>query len=203
MRTTENCLTWGADPNYRFHNGCPWMWHAIKSASAERDQHHSWTKQEKACRDVQLLLDHGADPNSVGSLATMDSMLHVACLHFQPQIVKALLKAGAHPNAKDARGRTPLFMLFEECWPNVHQNEYLLDMFLADPRVKIDEPDNDGCTPLGAAASCIATVSREFAKKVVRMPDEVDINSQDINGETPFSRAIAVNEYDIIRLLLA
>lgn len=179
------------------------MWHAIKSASAERDQHHSWTKQEKACRDVQLLLDHGADPNSVGSLATMDSMLHVACLHFQPQIVKALLKAGAHPNAKDARGRTPLFMLFEECWPNVHQNEYLLDMFLADPRVKIDEPDNDGCTPLGAAVSCIATVSREFAKKVVRMPDEVDINSQDINGETPFSRTIAVNEYDIIRLLLA
>ena len=35
------------------------------------------------------------------------------------------------------------------------------------------------------------------------MPDEVDINSQDNNGETPFSRSIAINEYDTIRLLLA
>ena len=55
-------------------------------------------------------------------------------------------------------------MLFEQQWFNVTNNDYLLDMLLADPRVKIDEPDDDGCTPLGAAASCIATVARKFQK---------------------------------------
>ncbi|OQE44386.1 hypothetical protein PENCOP_c002G03689 [Penicillium coprophilum] len=135
----------------------------------------------------------------------MNSMLHSACLYYQPRIAQALLEAGADPNTKDARGCTPLHMLFKRYNFKSSDRDTLFDVLLADPRVEIDERDNDGCTPLGIAASCGCNVSvvLKFAKKAVRMPDEDNINSQDNQGMTPLCRCIAVNNYDIIRLLLA
>ncbi|KAJ5356689.1 hypothetical protein N7517_011298 [Penicillium concentricum] len=157
------------------------------------------------CQAAACPLAHGADPNAVASLAEMNSMLHLACLHYQPKIVQALLEAGGDPNAKDVSGRTPWRMLFERYKPKSSDRDTLLDVLLADSRVNIDERDNDGRTLLGIAASCRCKVSvvLKFAKKVVRMPDEVDINSQDNQGITPLCRSIAINNYDITRLIPA
>ncbi|KAJ5209749.1 hypothetical protein N7449_004128 [Penicillium cf. viridicatum] len=121
---------------------------------------------------------------------------------FKPQ---ALLEVGAGLNAKDARGGTPLHMLFERSLSKSSYRGILFDILLADPRVKIDERDNDGCTPLYAAATCGSNIpaALKFAKKVVHMLDEVDINSQDSQGRTPLWGCVAINQYDMTRLLLA
>lgn len=126
-----------------------------------------------------------------------------ACLYYQPKIMQALLEVGAGLNAKDARGR-PLHMLFERSLSKSSYRGILFDILLADPRVKIDERDNDGFTSLYAAAICRPNIpaALKFVKKVVRMPDEVDINSQDSQGRTPLWGCVTINQYDMTRLLL-
>ncbi|CRL21491.1 Cyclin-like F-box [Penicillium camemberti] len=220
-RSTENCLKWGADPNYHFEDGSSWICETIKSSTsaywgwgqyvAQEKQERAET-EERAYRYVKLLLAHGADPNSMGLLGSppeiaseMVPVLHVACLYDHPKIMQVLLEAGADLNAKDARGRTPLHMLFKSSLSKSSYHGIPFDILLADPTVKIDERDNYGCTPLHAAATCRYNIpaTLEFAKKVVRMPDEVDINSQDSQGRTPLWDCVAFNQYDMTRLLLA
>ncbi|KAJ5952652.1 uncharacterized protein N7479_011065 [Penicillium vulpinum] len=208
-KSVTNCLKWEADPNHRFEDGVLWMRDPIKSSTAyypSWDLENTQKQQARAYRHVKLLLAYGADPNSVGSLSVMDSMLHLACLHYQPKIGQALLQAGADPSAKDAHGRTPLGMVFVGCqFKSSNPDTTLLEFLLADPRIKLDERDNYGCTPLGIAMGCNSTspIVLRFTERVVRMPDEVDINSQDNQGRTPLCYCIATNKYDITRLLLA
>ncbi|KOS39560.1 hypothetical protein ACN38_g9596 [Penicillium nordicum] len=217
-RSIENCMKWGADPNFRFIDGSDWICVIIRSlANAYRRWGQDVTQegQERAAyRHVKLLLARGADPNSVVSMASggylqppgMAPVLHVACRYDQPKIVQALLEAGADINAKDVLGRTPLHMLFERrSLSKSSHRDILCDILLADPRVKVDERDNIGWTPLRTAGNCSSNipVALDFAKKVVRMPDKVDINSQDGQGKTPLWGCIVINQYDMTRLLLA
>ncbi|OQE04904.1 hypothetical protein PENVUL_c029G02307 [Penicillium vulpinum] len=199
-KSVTNCLKWEADPNHRFEDGVLWMRDPIKSSTAyypSWDLENTQKQQARAYRHVKLLLAYGADPNSVGSLSVMDSMLHLACLHYQPKIGQALLQAGADPSAKDAHGRTPLGMVFVGCqFKSSNPDTTLLEFLLADPRIKLDERDNYGCTPLGIAMGCNSTspIVLRFTERVVRMPDEVDINSQDNQGRTPLCYCIATNK---------
>jgi ankyrin repeat protein len=198
-RSTENCLKWGADPNYRFKDGSSLLCIAIQKVPLWKPR----LKPEMTCRHVKLLLDHGADPNCAGSFPDMWSPLHLACFYYQPDIMQVLLNVGADPNAKDVHGCTPLHMLFSESSVRAVNRSILLDILLADRRVKIDERDDDGCTPLHAAARRgHLQTALKFAKQVVRMPDKVDINAQDNEGETPLGGCISIDRYRMARILL-
>jgi hypothetical protein len=96
-RSTENCLKWGADPNYRFKDGssllcigdhmsgkdpaqfgsAPWSRRSLTCRHVISGLRRGF-KPEMTCRHVKLLLDHGADPNCAGSFPDMWSPLHLA-----------------------------------------------------------------------------------------------------------------------------
>lgn len=65
--------------------------------------HARITTREKI---VEILLDHGASPNSLNFLE--ETPLHLAATSGSKGIVELLLRAGANPNAQDFRGQTPL-----------------------------------------------------------------------------------------------
>jgi ankyrin repeat protein len=202
--SVKNCLKWGADPNFVFPDGVSLMADAIM---------RSRYNPHKADRKVKLLLAHGADTGCLTSLPEKDSMMHLACLYYQPRIVQTLLEAGADPNLRDARNRTPIHRLFERDELKSRDRDHLLGILLADPRVRIDERDGDGRTPLSLAAGYSASLSlaMKFVKRVVFLPDKVDINSQDHQGKTPLCHAVSNtlchavsnNEWYMVRLFLA
>jgi ankyrin repeat protein len=58
-----------------------------------------------APRDLQWLIDNGADINSIGDLGM--TPLHYAYMGHKPENVKLLLYAGADPNIRCDRGLLP------------------------------------------------------------------------------------------------
>jgi ankyrin repeat protein len=117
--------------------------------------------------------------------------------------MQVLLNVSADPNAKDVYGCTPFNMIFEEISVSAVGRSILLDVLLADRRVKIDERNDDGCTPLHAAAwRGHLQTALKFAEQVVRMPDKVDINAQDNEGKTPLWGCISIDRYRMARILL-
>jgi ankyrin repeat protein len=83
--------------------------------------------------------------------------LHYAVLHRRLWLVEALLEAGADVNVKGERGRTPVYCA-------TLSTGYILRL-LIDSGGSVNEPDNDGITPL------IAIVRR-------RCPDRGDVEDR-------------------------
>jgi hypothetical protein len=66
--------------------------------------------QRTVIRQLRLLFDHGADPNSLGTELRTNGHrpLHVVAIHFAwPAVMKELIVRGADPNARNAAGKTP------------------------------------------------------------------------------------------------
>ncbi|PKM46900.1 MAG: hypothetical protein CVV05_00350 [Gammaproteobacteria bacterium HGW-Gammaproteobacteria-1] len=59
-----------------------------------------------ACKSVQLLLEHGANPFGAG--INGQSALHVAAWGGHVDVIRLLLRYGANPDTKDGDGKTPL-----------------------------------------------------------------------------------------------
>lgn len=81
---------------------------------------------------IQLLLHHGADVNAV----TQDGQhtaLHVACRMNEINTVNVLLAAGAHVNARNATGTTPLYWAAKLGFPELAQ-------LLLDKGARIQQP---------------------------------------------------------------
>lgn len=65
-----------------------------------------WPSFNGRCDVVKLLLDYGADPNSINR--EQETPLHSACYGNRIEIAKLLIEYGANVNAKDRDGETPL-----------------------------------------------------------------------------------------------
>jgi uncharacterized protein len=74
---------------------------------------------------VKVLLEHGADPNSVSKDLMQVTPLHLACAITEERgadgIVAALLAAGADPNARQADGVTPLLAAQQNQHPRIEK----------------------------------------------------------------------------------
>ncbi|KAJ5142567.1 uncharacterized protein N7515_001354, partial [Penicillium bovifimosum] len=163
----KNCLKWGVNPNYVFDDGMSLMAHAIVKSTVN---------PYKQYREVKILLAYGADTGCLTSLPDKDSMLHLACLYYQPKIVQELLEKAADPNLRDAYNRTPIHRLFDRHELKSRDRDYLLDILLADPT--------------------------KFVSRVVYLPERVDLNSQDNEGKTPLCHAISIGDCYMVRLFV-
>jgi ankyrin repeat protein len=155
-----------------------------------------------------LLLEHGADPNAIGSGYTA---LQIAIRQGDVEVVKALLGRGADPNARlikptPARrlsddvalarplvGTTPLWLAADFGETEIVR---ILTAAGADPRLTA----NDGSTPL------IASIGRNEARalEIVKYLAErgANVNAADESGNTALHKA-AANGFDRLVQLLA
>ncbi|KAJ5952653.1 uncharacterized protein N7479_011066 [Penicillium vulpinum] len=114
-------------------------------------------------RNVQLLLEYGADPKIYISDKT--SALHVAvslCKSLgKSDIVTELIKNGANVNKIGPHGKTPLHMAVgrNHCYRHKIPCKNTINALLQTPGIELDQRDEDGRTPLSIAASVNSSVS--------------------------------------------
>lgn len=124
---------------------------------------------------VELLLDHGADPN-LGTRVRWRP-LHEAAAKDYPEIVRALVAAGADPSLSDLGGQLPLHAAAEG--KSTAALKALLELG-ANP----DSADYSGRTALMAAVG-----SETDTAVVALLAAGADPNRADANGQTAFDMA--------------
>lgn len=153
----------------------------------------------KLCQDLFLAIDHrdtagveallskGADPNSRNGLEF--TPLYIAAASYQPDVMKALLKAGANPDAESNYG-TPL--TFAALSGNAQAAKSLIDL-----KVDCNASRTDGMTVLMAAAN---TGNPEIVGELLK--HKVDINAEDGDGVTALGMAARSGNTKVAEMLL-
>ena len=70
--------------------------------------------KENAADLIQILLEHGADPNAHGQKKSKCSALHLACEVGNPELVQLLLASGADLEYKDENNKAPILYAIAE-----------------------------------------------------------------------------------------
>jgi hypothetical protein len=115
----------------------------LQNAASHRDPHR-----------VRQFLTDGADPNVPGPLG--HTALHTAAARNAPTIAQALIDAGAHVDATDDAGNTPLLIAVTTPEPAIDAIDVLLAAH-ADP----DAPNHAGATPRAFALTRESSALRE------------------------------------------
>ncbi|TMW65175.1 hypothetical protein Poli38472_009342 [Pythium oligandrum] len=154
---------------------------------------------------TRRLLDHGADTQYTGEQA---DALHVAVEEGKVGVTQLLLSEGmVDPNARDARGRTPLMMAtIEKTSWNVGEKEsdrLRIVQLLLDYGADVSPTDESGNTALH-----YATVGEHLDVVALLLSSGADPNVQNVYGDTAlldFASRIAVTErhYVLFDMLLA
>jgi len=130
---------------------------------------------------ARLLITTGADVNGVNGMSAATA-LHEA----KPATARLLIAYGAHVNAADRKGRTPLHRAASEGLLEVAE---LLLQAGADVNVRAE----DGATPLHESAANVAELLLFYG---------ADPNVQDARGASPLHRAAGRGDESTVRLLL-
>ncbi len=176
---------------------------------------------------IETLLSKGADPERATPAGV--TVLHTACrstAEDEPlnQIVAALLKAGADPNAKDAQGFTPLMVAASR--GRVEPLRMLLDAGAkinatntsglnaityavmsgdfasrAEWELDLSNPSESTVRAMGLLVMAIQQ-SDSLASVRLLLGRGADINIQDAGGWTPIMRAAGIGNIDRYRLII-
>ena len=140
---------------------------------------------------IKLLLNYGARVNEKTGTFRL-SPLHWAAKVGNAAVVELLLGYGANANAVNINNQTPLFDS-SRC----HQS-LVVDLLLSH-NATVNITDNQGWTPL------LRAFQKSGGDKIVKalVFSGADVNVSNFNGESPLHLAVAQNNIDIVRLLLA
>ena len=106
---------------------------------------------------VELLLDHGGNPNATDEMGR--TPIHSAVLAEDTEALAILLDRGGNPNATDKMGRTPLHLIAQH--PSI-EVEPTLELLL-EHGINFMKKDNEGLTPLDYAEETLASLKAQGA----------------------------------------
>ncbi|HIE27124.1 TPA: hypothetical protein EYP66_07545, partial [Candidatus Poribacteria bacterium] len=134
---------------------------------------------------VELLVENGADVNTAEG-----QPLLWAIWEGHSEIAKLLIRSGADVNLPKDWGRSAL-------WNAVNRADYddVIECLL-EHGAKVDEPDDEGLTPLHAA---VRSCNLKAAELLVRYGTE--INAKDKRGKTPLKWALDAEHEAVVDLL--
>jgi len=136
---------------------------------------------------VQLLLQHGADPNHPGGNNALPPLHTVVNDGRDKRMIPLLLDKGADPNAKDREGLTPLF----------RTTDAEMGRLLIEHKADVNARDKNGNTPLLRAATLSAT---NFLAFLVEAGAKTDL--QETNGNTALHYAAYTGGPESVAILL-
>ena len=147
--------------------------------------------RENRKEDLLKLFTSGVPANSVTPVTRMPLLLYSVTEKASPEVVAAILDAGANPNQADVNGMTPLLAASDI------GSESVVDLLLkakADPNLG----DRRGITPLALA------VSNSDLKKVRRLVEAgASVEKPILGGRlTPLLLAARTGSRDVVRYLL-
>lgn len=140
---------------------------------------------------LHLLKTEGCDVNA--AMRNGITPLHAAVYSGCVGVVKHLLSAsGANANVYNIWRRTPLhFAALTVNPPAV--------LALLEAKADVNAQDADGCTPLHHAVK----MKSEFITRVLAEQDGINLEAQDINGDTPLAVATRNNTTEVVNVLVS
>ena len=140
-------------------------------------------------RVIELLLQHGADPNQKNDYGDATPLHWAALLNTDPMIAQELIQHGADMELRDMNGATPVHLA-------ANWNAPVLE-FLLENGGNIEARSEEGDTPLHRAA---VNPSVRMAKILV--DHGARLESRNGQERTPLQRALAKNDNPSIALFL-
>lgn len=142
---------------------------------------------------ISMLIELGADINYITPISQR-SALHAACTTGQIECIKFLLEKSANKDIEKSGKATPLmiFLLFN----NIETIKKGFDYFPINP----NQVNSEGFSLLDTV---IIFDNDDTTEKIKFLLEKrVNINSQDINGDTALHHEVLVGDQETIRLLL-
>ncbi len=146
---------------------------------------------------AQILIEHGADVNARDMIG--DTPLHRASFASNLSLVKTLVAHGADVNVQNKVGRTAILFCrdyFNDS-PEFEKNQYDVAVFLIEHHIDVHKTDEDKRNALHYACE---NGRPRLAQLFI--DNNINVNAQDIDGNTPLHLAVGANKTETIKLLL-
>ena len=128
---------------------------------------------------VHLLVKRGADVNTPDN--NHITPLHIASYRRKLKSVRVLLNLGAHIDAEDSQGRTPLHQVFGD--RSIYEDGFGVVRLLVERGANVNAPDRHDLTPLHFASYCLHLESVR-----VLLDRGAHVNAEDTQGRTPLQQ---------------